>query len=43
MQIGKEEMNVSLFVDNMIVYILTPKFYLRTSTVNKQLQRSGWI
>jgi hypothetical protein len=36
-QIGKEEIKISLFADNMIVYIRDPqKFYQRTSPADKQ-------
>ena len=43
-QIGKEEIKVSLFADDTIVYLSnSKKFYQRTSTADKQLQQSGWI
>ena len=43
-EVAKEDVKVSLFVDDMIVYISNPKiFYYRTSTHYKQLQQSGWI
>ena len=38
-QIGKEEIKISLFADDMIVYISEPKCCIR----DKQLQQSGWI
>jgi hypothetical protein len=41
-QISKKEIKVSLFADDMIVYISNPKkFYQRTSPADKQLQKSG--
>jgi hypothetical protein len=40
-QIGKEEVNVSLFVDS--IYRRPQKFYQRTSPADKLLQQSGWI
>ena len=43
-QIGKEEVKISLFADDMIVYLSDPpKFHQRTPTADKQLQQSGWI
>jgi hypothetical protein len=43
-QMGKEEIKVSLFADNVIVYITDPKkFYERPFPADKQLQQSGWI
>jgi hypothetical protein len=41
-QIGKEEIKVSLFGDGMIAYIWDPqKFYQRTPTADKQLHQRG--
>jgi hypothetical protein len=37
-QIGKEEVMISLFVGNMIIYI-----HEKTPTADKQLQQIGWI
>ena len=37
-QIGKEEVKLSLFADDMIVYISDPKFYQGTPTADKHLQ-----
>jgi hypothetical protein len=43
-QIGKEEVKISLFAVNVIVYISDPKkFYQRTPKYDKQLQGSSWI
>jgi hypothetical protein len=48
-QIGKEEVKISLFVDDMIVYISDPKnskpdkIRFRMSKPDKQLQCSSWI
>ena len=45
-QIGKEEVKLSLFVDDMIVYLsdpTPPKIHKINSTANKQLQQNGWI
>jgi hypothetical protein len=44
-QIGKEKVNVSLFVDDMIVCMHkgSQKFFQGTFTADKQLQQSGWI
>jgi hypothetical protein len=41
-QIGKEEVKISHFADDMIVYIRFQKFHQRTKT-DKQLQCSSWI
>jgi hypothetical protein len=44
LQIGKEEIKLSLFADDMIVYINDPKnFYQGNFPADKQLQQSGWI
>ena len=41
-QIGKEEVKLSLFADDMIVYLSDPKkLHQRTPTADKQLQQSG--
>ena len=37
-QIGKEEVKISLFVDDMIIYISEPKNSTRTPKPDKQLQ-----
>jgi hypothetical protein len=43
-QIGKEEVKISLFADDMIAYIMCPqKFHQRTPKSDKQLQCSSWI
>jgi hypothetical protein len=43
-QIGKEYVKMSLFADNMIVYISDPKkFHQRIPKPDKQLQCSSWI
>jgi hypothetical protein len=42
-QIVKEEVKVSLFADDMIVYIRDPKFHQRTPKPNKQLHCSSLI
>jgi hypothetical protein len=43
-QIADEEVKISLFVDDMIVYISDPQKILeRTPTADKQLMESGWI
>ena len=43
-QIGKEEVKLSLFADDMIVYLSdTKKLHQRTPTADKQLQQSGWL
>ena len=43
-QIRKKEVKVSLFADDMILYIRNPKkFYQKTSTADKQLQQRDWI
>jgi hypothetical protein len=43
-QIGKRRNKVSLLADDMIVYICEPpKFYQRSSPVDKQLQQCGRI
>jgi hypothetical protein len=39
-QIGKEEIKVSLFADDVIVYISYPQ---NSSPAGKQLQQNGWI
>ena len=48
-QIGKEESKISLFLDDMIIYIspdhiyISPKFHQRSSKPYKQLQQSSCI
>jgi hypothetical protein len=42
-QIGKEPVKRSLFVDNMILYLKDPKIYLKTPRHHKQLQQGGRI
>jgi hypothetical protein len=42
-QIGKKEIKVPLFADDIIVYISNPQNYKRTSPADKQLQQSGQI
>ena len=37
-QIGKKEVKLLLFADDMIVYISNPKLYQRTPTADKYLQ-----
>ena len=41
-QIGMKEVKISLFVEDLIIY-LAQKFHQRTLTAAKQLQQSGWI
>ena len=42
-QIGKEEVKISLFADDMIVYISDPKKIHQRTKPDKQLQCSSWI
>jgi hypothetical protein len=43
-QIGKEEVKISLFADDMIVYVSDPlKIHQRTPKPDKQLQGISWI
>ena len=44
-QIGKEEVKISLFADDMIVYIYKwpPKFHQTTPKPDKEVQCSSWI
>lgn len=43
-QIGRKEVKVLLFADDMIAHISDPpKFYQGTTTANKYLQQSGSI
>ena len=42
-QIDKEEINVLLFADDMIVHKQPQKLQQRTSTAEKHLQQSGQI
>jgi hypothetical protein len=43
-QIGKETVKISLFADNMILYLKHPKtLYLRSPRHHKQLQQGGRI
>jgi hypothetical protein len=43
-QIRKEEVKISLFADDMVVYLSGPqKFHQRTPNADKQVQQSGWI
>jgi hypothetical protein len=43
-QIGKEEVKISLFAHDMILHISDPKkIYQRSSKPDKQLQYSAWI
>ena len=43
-QIGEEEVKMSLFADNMIVYLSDPKkFHQRNSNLHKQLQETRSI
>jgi hypothetical protein len=42
-QILKEELTVSLFADDMMVYISNPKIYQRNSIDDEQVQPSGEI
>ena len=40
----KKEDKVSLFADDMVVYISDPpKFHEKTPTADKQLKQHGWI
>ena len=42
-QIGKEEVKISLFADDKRVYIINPKkLHKRTTKPDKQLQQSSW-
>jgi hypothetical protein len=44
LQIGKEEVKISLFADDMIVHLSElKKFYQKTPKSEKQLQQCGWI
>ena len=38
-QFGKEDVKLSLFADDMIVYLSHPKFHKRPPTADKQLQQ----
>jgi hypothetical protein len=43
-QVGKEEVNISLFADDMIVYISDPQnSTTELILADKQLQQSSWI
>jgi hypothetical protein len=42
-KIRKEEVNLSLFEDDMILYIKDPKNYQKTPRHHKHLQQSSWI
>ena len=42
-QIGKEEVKLSLFAKDMIVYISDPKNYQGTPTADKHLQQGSRI
>jgi retron-type reverse transcriptase len=43
-KIGKKEVKISLFADDMIVYLNdSKKFHQRAPTADKQLLQSGWI
>jgi hypothetical protein len=42
-RIGKEEVKILLFADDMIVYINSLQNYQRAPTADKQLLQSGWI
>jgi hypothetical protein len=42
-QIGKEEVKISLFADFMIVYLSDPKIPRENHKPDKQLQQSEWI
>ena len=43
-QIGKEEVSISLFADDMIIFLSDPQnFHQRIHKDDKQLQQSGWI
>jgi hypothetical protein len=42
-QIGKEEVKVFLYADDVIVYISDPQNSTRTPTADKYLEQSGWI
>ena len=37
-QIGREEVKLSLFADEMILYIENPKDFTKTTRTNKQIQ-----
>jgi hypothetical protein len=42
-QIRKKEVKISLFADNMIVYLSDKKFHQGMPKPDKQLEQSGWI
>jgi hypothetical protein len=42
-QIGKETVKISLFTDDMILYLKDPKNYPKTPRHHKQLQQGGRI
>ena len=43
-QTRKEEVKISLFAEDKIIYLSDPKkFHQRTPKPDKQLQQSGWI
>jgi len=42
-QIGKEEVKISLFADDIIVYLSDPKSSARETKPDKHLQQSGWV
>lgn len=42
-QMVKEEVKVSLFRDNMIVYIVAWKFYWEAYPADEHFQQSSWI
>jgi hypothetical protein len=43
MQIGKEPVKISLFADDMILYLKTQKLYAKTPRHYNQLQKCGRI
>ena len=42
-QIGKEEIKILLFADDLIVYLNDTKILLESSNPDKQFQQSGWV
>lgn len=40
---GKKKIKLSLFADNMVVYILTQKFCQRNPIADEYLQSCSWV